>query len=531
MIAGAALQVEITLLGALERNARLHPDRDAVRVLAGGEDVTAAITHRALRDAVAEIAAGLTASGYAGLPIVVALPPGIELIVAILACMRAGAYAVTIPFPAGSQQERIAAIVADARPAAVLVGSDDPVQPAGALAALPALSLRALRGNAALPAEPAPESPALIQYSSGSTRAPRGVAITHGNLAANLRMMELAFSLERGVVTVTWLPPWHDMGLIGTIFLPLFAGGTVVVMPPMAFFKKPIRWLRAIEAHSCAFTGAPNFAYDVCARRVTEEGARELDLSCWKVAFCGAEPIRMKTLDDFTGRFAAAGFAKAAWHACYGLAEATLLVSDGPPREVPVERERVAFSRVTCGQPAPGCAILLRPPFGEICTSGPHVTPGWWDGERGDVVPWDEQFVVDGARFLPTGDAGIISDGEIVILDRLKDVIAIHGRNVHALDVEQAVIASADGAVVAAAAFAVPSEGGERLVALCEISRLDARRVDPPALRDMLGSAVSNAIGVVPEIVLLHHGKLPRTSSGKIQRYASRADYLAGALT
>jgi acyl-CoA synthetase (AMP-forming)/AMP-acid ligase II len=530
MIAGPALHVETTLLGALERNARLHPERDAIRVLAGGEEVTASITHGELADATAEIAAGLVARGYGGKPLVVALPPGIELIVAILGCMRAGAYAVTIPFPAGSQQERIAAIVADARPAAVLTSADDPAQPSGALAALPAQSLRSLREGAASLPEPAPESPALIQYSSGSTRTPRGVAITHGNLAANLRMMELAFSLEPGVVTVTWLPPWHDMGLIGTILLPLFAGGTVVVMPPMVFFKKPIRWLRAIEAHGCAFTGAPNFGYDVCARRVTAESALELDLSGWKVAFCGAEPIRMKTLDDFAERLAPAGFSRTAWHACYGLAEATLLVSDGPPREVAVESERVAFSRVTCGRPAPGCAILLRPPAGEICTSGPHATPGWWDGERERVVPWDDQFFVDGVRFLPTGDAGIFSDGEIVILDRLKDVIAIHGRNVHALDVEQALIASADGAVVAAAAFAVPSERGERLVALCEISRRDAVRVDPPTLLDVLANAVSSAIGVAPEIVLLHHGKLPRTSSGKIQRYASRAGYMAGVL-
>jgi acyl-CoA synthetase (AMP-forming)/AMP-acid ligase II len=529
MVSGAALDADVTLLEALERHALLHPERDAIRVLGGGEEVTAVVTHGALRDTVAEIAAGLVAAGFSGKPLVVALPPGIELIVAILACMRAGAYAVTIPFPTGSQQERIAAIVADARPAAVLVDAHDSAQSSGALATLPALALPSLRGTAA-PAEPPPETPALIQYSSGSTRAPRGVAITHGNLKANLRMLERAFAVGPGIVTVTWLPPWHDMGLIGTILLPLFAGGTAVVMPPIAFFKKPIRWLRAIEAHGCAFTGAPNFGYDVCARRVTDESARELDLSRWKVAFCGAEPIRLKTLDDFADRFAPSGFLRTAWHACYGLAEATLLVSDGPPREVPLERERVAFSRVTCGRPAPGCAILLRPPLGEICTSGPHVTPGRWDGEGGCVVPWDDAFVVDGARFLPTGDAGIFSDGEIVILDRLKDVIAIHGRNVHALDVEQAAIASADGAVVAAAAFAVPCDEGERLVTLCEISRRDARGIDALALRDVLRNAVSRAVGVAPEIVLLHHGKLPRTSSGKIQRYASRAGYMEGAL-
>jgi acyl-CoA synthetase (AMP-forming)/AMP-acid ligase II len=529
MIEGPALgSGGATLLGALARHARNRPERDAVRFLATGEDTTASVTYSELQGHVDEIACGLVARGLAGRPVVLALPPGIDFVTAVLATFRAGAYAVTIPFPTGASGERIAAIVDDARPAAVLAARSEEAQLQGAPAGLPVWTLDKVRVSGTLPPEPAADHPALIQYSSGSTRTPCGVAITHGNLAANVAMIERAFGLDGDKVAVHWLPPFHDMGLIGAILAPLFVGGTAVLMPPAAFLAKPLRWLRAIERHGGTVAGAPNFGYEICTRRVSPDAARELDLTSWTVAYCGSEPIRLTTLETFARRFEPSGFSRDALLACYGLAEATLLSSAGPLRELTSETEGVTFSRVSCGRPAPGCGIDVLPESGEICITGPHVSPGRWSGERGAVVPWEEAYERDGRRFLRTGDIGMIVDGEIVVLDRLKDVIAVYGRKVHAVDVERAVLDAEGGAVVAAAAFAIPFERGERLVTLCEVSARELGRLDQASLKSALGGVVSAATGIAPEIVLVRHGVLPRTSSGKIRRHACRAEYLAG---
>jgi len=524
-----------TLLGALTCNAVGRPDRDAVRFLATGEDTTAHVSYSELQGRVDEVACGLVARGLTGRPVVLALPPGIEFVTAVLATFRAGAFAVTIPFPVGASAERIAAIVGDARPAAVLATRRGEADLPGAPAGLPVWTLDELRVSGTRPPEPAADHPALIQYSSGSTRTPCGVAITHGNLAANLAMIESAFGVDGDVVAVNWLPPFHDMGLIGAILAPLFLGGTAVLMPPAAFLAKPLRWLRAIERHRGSVAGAPNFGYEICTRRVSPDAARELDLTSWIVAFCGAEPIRIRTLEAFAQRFESSGFSRDSFLACYGLAETTLLSSAGPLREIACESEGVAckakgvrFSRVSCGRPAPGCGIDVLHESGEICITGPHVSPGRWCGERGAVVPLAETHERDGRRFVRTGDLGTISEGEIVVLDRLKDVIAMYGRKVHAVDVERAVLEAEGGAVVAAAAFAIPSERGERLVTLCEVSARELGQLDHANLKSALGGAVSAATGIASEIVLLRHGFLPRTSSGKIRRHACRSEYLAG---
>jgi acyl-CoA synthetase (AMP-forming)/AMP-acid ligase II len=524
---GPVLDPGTTLLGALERDAQFYPDRDAIRFLEKGEEVTSSITYSALHRAVEEVAAGLVARELAGKPVVLALPPGIEFVVAVLACFRAGAFAVTIPFPFGTFAERIAAIVGNARPAAVL--SECPLHEVPELSGLPRMSVDDLRQHRALPAEPSADCLALIQYSSGSTRAPCGIAITHANLAANLAMIEMIFGTKSDDVGVSWLPPSHDMGLIGAILEPVFVGGTAILMPPAAFFARPIRWLRAIDRYRATVQGGPNFAYELCTRRVGAEPAGELDLSCWRVAFCGAEPIRVKSLEAFARHLAASRFDRRAFLACYGLAETTLISSAGPLREVALAGDPFAFSRVSCGKPVPGCAIDVRAETGEIFVSGPHVSPGRWSGELGAVVPWEGTIEQDGRRFVPTGDTGAISDGELVVLDRIKDVIAIHGRKLHAVDVEHVVMDGAAGVIVAAAAFAVPSERGERLVTLCEVSARDIKHLDRAELKQSLCAVVGTALGVVPEIVLLRHGALPRTSSGKIKRHASRAEYLSNA--
>lgn len=541
------------LLAALRRHAQARGDRDAVRFLARGEAVTDRLTYAEMMAVVDETAAGLMAEGTAGRPVVLALGPGTRFVVTFLACLRAGAIAVTVPYPAvAANRERFAAVVADCRPFAVVseAANED-------LPGLPAGTRRLVAGALPWPADGLPPEPdadalALVQYSSGSTRAPRGVVITHGNIASAERMIQAAMQADEDNITVSWLPPFHDMGLIGSILHPLYVGGVSVLMPPNAFLQKPMRWLRSISEHRATIAGGPNFGFDLCVRRAPADGGGDgLDLSSWKVAFCGSEPVRAATLSAFADRFAAARFDPAALMPCYGLAEATLLVSarrygTGVAEFATVGTDTGAapLSRVSCGVTPPGCTVRLRPiegaeargmdeapQVGEVCIGGAHVALGTWSGEDQAVRPFEAAFTAaDGVRLLPTGDVGALAGGEIAIIDRIKDIVAVYGRKLHAVDVEDTVLSEPATEVVAAAAFAVPVDGRETLALLCEIRTRDLAALDRTARMAQLRDRVAQAHGVVPVVGLLTHGALPRTSSGKIQRQRTRALFLGGAL-
>jgi len=541
------------LLAALRRHAAARGDKDAVRFLARGEAVTDRLTYADMMTAVDETAAGLLAEGAAGRPVVLALAPGIRFVVSFLACLRAGAIAVTVPYPAvAANRERFAAVVADCRPFAVVSEAADEDLPG-----LPEGTRRLVAGAlprpaGELPPEPGPDTLALVQYSSGSTRAPRGVVITHGNIACAERMIQAAMQADEHNVTVSWLPPFHDMGLIGSILHPLYVGGVSVLMPPNAFLQKPMRWLRTISEHRATIAGGPNFGFDLCVRRAPADGGTEgLDLSSWKVAFSGSEPVRAATLTAFADRFAAASFDPAALMPCYGLAEATLLVSARPYGTGVAEFATVGtdtgagpLSRVSCGVTPPGCTVRLRPiegapatgaaggpEVGEVCIGGAHVAPGTWSGEDQTVVPFEAAFTAaDGVRLLPTGDVGALAGGEIAIIDRIKDIVAVYGRKLHAVDVEDTVLSEPGTEVVAAAAFAMPVDGRETLALLCEIRTRDLAALDRTARMAQLRDRVAQAHGIVPVVGLLTHGALPRTSSGKIQRQRARTLFLGGAL-
>jgi acyl-CoA synthetase (AMP-forming)/AMP-acid ligase II len=541
------------LLVALRRHAEMRGDRDAVRFLARGEAVTDRLTYADMMTAVDETATGLVAEGAAGRPVVLALGPGTRFVVTFLACLRAGAIAVTVPYPAvAANRERFAAVVADCRPFAVVSEAADedlPGLPEGTRR-LVAGALRRLAG--ALPPEPDADTLALVQYSSGSTRAPRGVVITHGNIAAAERMIQAAMRADEDNVTVSWLPPFHDMGLIGSVLHPLYVGGVSVLMPPNAFLQKPMRWLRTISEHRATIAGGPNFGFDLCVRRAPADGGTDgLDLSSWKVAFCGSEPVRAATLKAFADRFAGAGFDAAALMPCYGLAEATLLVSArrygtgvGEFATVGTDTAAAPLSRVSCGITPPGCIVRLRPiegaaaeeavgapEIGEVCIGGTHIALGTWSGADQAVVPFEAAFTsAEGLRLLPTGDVGALAGGELAIIDRIKDIVAVYGRKLHAVDVEDTVLSEPGTEVVAAAAFAVQVDGRETLALLCEIRTRDLADLDRTARMAQLRDRVAQAHGVVPVVGLLTHGALPRTSSGKIQRQRARALFLGGEL-
>jgi acyl-CoA synthetase (AMP-forming)/AMP-acid ligase II len=417
-----------------------------------------------------------------------------------------------------------------------------------------------------------------LQYTSGSTAKPKGVMVNHSNLVYNLHMLEAAFDLTDQTSIVSWLPLFHDMGLIGNVFNTLNVGTTCVLMEPTAFLYKPIRWLQAISRHRAYFSGAPNFAYDLCARKVTPEQREALDLNSWQAAFNGAEPVRHATLERFVSAFEPCGFRRQVFRPCYGLAEATLFVSSGPMATRPVyhdfekkalEQDRAApasgaddaaVTLVGCGQTWLDQKIVIVDPenltrlppgsIGEIWLSGPNVAQGYWNKPEETERTFGAYLADTGeGPFLRTGDLGFLQDGELFITGRVKDLIIIGGRNLYPQDIELLVEQSHPALRPGcSAAFSVDLDDGERLVIAVEVHRsyrASSRQegagitstpdgnggLDTKAVFKTIQQAVAEQHEVrVHDLVLLKHGGIPKTSSGKIQRHACKAGYLNGDL-
>lgn len=403
---------------------------------------------------------------------------------------------------------------------------------------------------------------AFLQYTSGSTSDPKGVMVSHGNLLNNLECIRKAFGIfeteeERSSATgVFWLPAYHDMGLIGGVLTPLYMGGRSVLMSPTSFLQRPLRWLQAISDYDATISGAPNFAYEYCVRRTNAEERATLDLSHWRLAFCGAEPIRAETLTHFAEAFKPAGFRMRTFYPCYGLAEATLLAA-GPdhnkePHILPVNRAELAKHRVVpaCGEPEAmvqrlvGCGVaaaehtivIVEPDkntemregeVGEILIQGPSIAQGYLNRPEeneqvfGAIVPGRE------GKFLRTGDLGFFRERELYVTGRVKDVIIIRGRNHYPQDIEQSAEES-HAAVLPGAAFALSDEGrGERLVVVHQLDR-QFRGADHHQIIQAVRRAIVEHHDLDPyAIVLIRQTSLPVTSSGKVQRNLCREQYLA----
>ncbi|HEX9895814.1 MAG TPA: AMP-binding protein, partial [Gemmatimonadales bacterium] len=396
---------------------------------------------------------------------------------------------------------------------------------------------------------------AFLQYTSGSTGIPKGVMLSHSNLLYNSALIAYAFEHTRSASGVFWLPTYHDMGLVGGILQPLYLGRPNILMSPVAFVQKPFRWLQAISRYRGTTSGGPNFAFDLCVRKITPEQRATLDLSSWTVAFCGAEPVRAETLERFADTFAPCGFRSEAFYPCYGLAEATLLVSGGYKTAPPIvrwldrkslEADRVvpiaagaggARALVGCGQTMPDQQIVITDPnrlirmpagqVGEVWVSGPSVAQGYW--QRTDET---EQtfcaYLQDTGEgpFLRTGDLGFTHHGELFVTGRLKDLMIVHGCNHYPQDIEATAAKSHPGVRAGwGAAFTVEEGSGQKLVIILELERrqrAEAARVIEAIRRDV---AREHEL-VVDSIALVRAGSIPKTSSGKIQRYACRDAFL-----
>ena len=504
-------------------------------------------------------------------------PPGLEYVAGFFGCLYAGVIAVPAypPNPARLDRTlpRLQAIVRDADATVAL--TTEPILQMAPFVFAQAPDLAAMQWLATdtvgdenadgwkLPAITANDL-AFLQYTSGSTQTPRGVMLSHANLLHNLELIRQAFELVTAEdIGVIWLPPYHDMGLIGGLLEPIYNLMRVVLISPIAFLQRPARWVQAISKYQATVSGGPNFAYDLAARKITPEQLAQLDLSRWSMAFNGAEPVRPATLERFTDVFGPVGFKREAFYPTYGLAEATLIATGGRRAAAPILRDFP--EHILSGLPADngktvtlvGCGVslgdqktLIVDPdeyeilpegrVGEIWLQGGSVARGYWRNPEATEAAF-RGFTADGdGPFLRTGDLGIRVNDQFFIAGRIKDLIIIDGRNHYPQDieftVEQVHPAIRPGCT---AAFSVDSDEGEQLIIVTEIRKQykpaadadDPLSLDPAALRERIRKAVSEKHELrVRDILFLPAGEIPKTSSGKIQRYAARKGYLAGAL-
>ncbi len=557
--------------GVLRARAFRSPDKLAFRIARFGdgpdEEITCGELDRRAR--------GLAGRLQAELPdpkdsrALLALGFGLEYLTALFGCLYAGVVAVPAYAPKQNRlSSRLRGIAADARPAVVLGASGSlPALKSLLDGLLPAeacwLAMDTVNGEAAHrwvdPRTPA-DAIAYLQYTSGSTADPKGVMVTHRNVLHNVGVLSQRFAHAPDACGVSWLPLYHDMGLIGAVFQPLRDGFPITLMAPVSFLQRPYRWLEAISQYRATISGGPNFAYELCARAIGPEHRAKLDLSSWTHACCGAEPVRADTLDRFCRQFRPNGFHPGAWFPCYGLAEATLIVTGPQRRSAPamacfaqaslVRHQVVACAcedrgrrrLVSCGAPLADIEVKIVDPdtarpldpgrIGEIWVAGPSVTAGYWGRPADTEATFNAALAgATGGPFLRTGDLGFLWEGELFVTGRRKELIIIRGKNFYPQDIE-ATVANCHDALAGAVGcvFSVDDGADERLIVTQELNR----KCDDADLQKIV-TAIRQAVWedheLQPEaVVLLKRLGVPRTSSGKIQRLACRDAFLAQTL-
>ncbi|MCP4661793.1 MAG: amino acid adenylation domain-containing protein [bacterium] len=556
-----------TFVEISRHRATAQPEQLAFSFLGAGNEATAQLTFEALDRQARAIAVELRRWCSVGDRALLLYPPGLDFIRAFFGCLYAGVVATPAYPPRANQKtSRLRAILSDAQAATVLTtqsirsGASELEEGWGA-SALGWLATDTLGDERAEEwREPAigADTLALLQYTSGSTGTPKGVMVSHENLIYNQRMLTAGFGTDEDSVVVSWLPLFHDMGLIGKMLHAHFVGVPCYLMSPMSFLKRPFVWLDAISRYRATLSGAPNFAYDLCVRRIPDEQAAGLDLSSWDVAFNASEPIRAATLQSFLQKFACRGFRKEAFYPCYGLAEATVMVSggvklagqvfdrpDAPARgsdrtaEAAMEEREV--ERIGCGRTVLDQEIRIVDPetfeelppgqVGEVWVSGPHIARGYWRKPTETRETFQAQLRGTDrdahGSFLRTGDLGFLKGGELFITGRLKEILIIRGRNYYPQDLEKTVEACHPALRPhGGAAFSVEVDDEERAVFVQEVVRSHSQ-ADFGEIFVAIRQAVTEEHDLnVHAIVLIKSGSLARTSSGKIQRRACRRAYL-----
>ncbi len=554
-----------TLVELLRHRAQAQPEQTAYIFLQDKETEFLRLTYQQLDAKAKAIATILQSKGLSGERALLLYPPGLDYLAAFFGCLYAGVVAVPA-YPPRNQRNtpRIQAVVKDATAAQALCTTTilSKVQSLLNLGQLQWLTTDIIpdeiEENWQAPLVKS-DTLAFLQYTSGSTGTPKGVMLSHGNLMHNAAMTYQVMEHSPSSKFVSWLPVYHDMGLIGGILQPLYGGFPCILMSPASFLQSPYRWLKAISDYGGTTSGAPNFAYDLCVQKITPEQRKTLDLSTWSVAFNGAEPVRSDTLERFSTAFAECGFRREAFYPCYGMAEATLMVSGVLKKAIPaiktvrveeLESDRVVDalmenqnvrSLVSCGQSIPEQQIAIVNPqtltrclpdeVGEIWVSGPSIGGGYWQRIEETNQTFNAYISDTGeGPFLRTGDLGFLDNGELFITGRAKDLIIIRGRNLYPQDIEltaersHAALRSHSGA-----AFAVEVGNEERLVIVQELEFRAKPNVEE--ITAAIRSAIAQEYEVqVYGVILVKPGSIPKTSSGKIQRLGTKAAFLAGEL-
>ncbi|MEV4702006.1 fatty acyl-AMP ligase [Actinoplanes sp. NPDC049316] len=545
--------------GALRRQVAEKPGHVAVRFHSGGG--AEFLTYAELDLAARRVAAWAREATGPGERVLLSCAPGTAFLQAFLGCLYAGRVPVPVPPPDGQgrQTHRTAGIARDT--GARLLLTDTAAMLSGdGLEALTVVPVgEALKSDPAgwTPPLPEPGSLAFLQYTSGSTSEPKGVMVHHGALAHNLSLMRDSHGWHGGMTWCSWLPAYHDMGLIAMMLAPLYLGGTAVLMPATDFLKRPASWLRLIDSCGADVSCAPNFAYELCAR-LGDEQIAGLDLSRWRFACNGAEPVDARTLARFADRFRPAGLRRSALLPGYGLAEATLYVSGTPAHEEPavfrvdpvaLEQGRLAEGgtdavEVAASGVVRGLDVRIVDPvrrtetepgvIGEVWIRGGSVAQGYWGRPEETARTFGGRTAGGDGGFLRTGDLGAFHDGALVVTGRLKEIIIVHGRNLYPHDIEREVSAldpAFDGLPATVFAVRAPGRGHEEIVVTQEVRGRGVPAGDLEALARRTRTALARRLGVaVAGLVLLRVGRTRRTTSGKIQRNRMRELFLRGEL-
>lgn len=554
-----------TLTAALARQANATPDALSFAYLPDGLTEATRLTWAELNERTLALAAVLAARVPAGGRVMLLVAPGLENVIATQACFAARLVGVPVAPPnprkpaagvAGLQR-----VALDAGVRCVLTTTDLAAALKDSLSGAPALALQpwvfvdeAPRSapSTTLP-EPTPGDLAYLQYTSGSTSDPRGVMLTHGQFTHNVEMIRERWAMTGDDRSYSWLPPWHDMGFVSGILSGIWEGIPTYLAPPAAIARRPHHWLQSLSDLRITVSGAPDFMYRACATHATPELLAGLDLSRWRRACSGSEPVRASTLRMFDEAFRSTGFASSAFAASYGMAESTLAVTttaaDEPLRLTSFSRDALAAGQasriesdapgavemVGCGAPCSSQEIAIVDPattqrlpdgaVGEAWTRGASVGLGYWlRAEETDATFRAEIEGEPGEPWLRTGDVAFVDDGHLFIAGRLKDVIILNGVKRHAVDLELAAQESHPAlATRAAAAFSVDDGAAERVVVVLEAPKAELDAEQAGALMTAIRRAIASTFDVQPaRIVLAANGSIPKTTSGKVQRGATR---------
>ena len=559
------------LVELLCARAEQQPDQRAFTFLIDGETGTAGLSYGEIDRQARAIASSLMREGIKGERVLLLYPPSLAFVPAFSGTLYAGAIAVTAPMPVSHRLSRtlprLEAVARDAQPKVALTTSEALREFEKILPLSPELrSMRWLATDTvSMDASSEWREPeinletlAFLQYTSGSTSSPKGVMVSHGNLLHNSECIRHTWQYTPESVSVMWVPHIHDHGLLDGIIQPVYTGFHCILMPNVSFIQQPVRWLQAISRYRATHSGGPNFAYDLCVRKVQQEQLTVMDLSCWGTALNAAEPIRKETLVRFAETFEPCGFRRSAFFPAYGLAESTLVVSgQHDPVFITVEDDALARNRVVeasddqqnshplvgCGKAMPGTRIVIAHPdrrtlcaddeIGEIWVSSQSVGQGYWNNAEESSKTF-QAFLADSGEgpFLRTGDLGFLKDGELFVTGRLKDLIIIRGYNHYPQDIEYTVEKSHPALRAGcSAAFSVEVDGEERVAVVAEIAQRADAELDIKTVHKAIRKAVAEDHDLsVYAIKLLKPGTIPKTSSGKIQRTACRSGFLTQSL-